>query len=205
MVCECGRQWEQHHSTSAWPMGHIKASLCWQTKESGKPKKNKMSKMGKKRRQKKRRRKKNSGTETWTGRQTLSAFLLSNAVKRLQSCKGSPSAPENALPGSQDGSQLASHTRNRKRMSRWPLFLFLCFGFRCHSLVVIVPGAARTQTQTLIEISRKISREEEPVSDFDSDSGMPQFVMHAIYHVCNCVSPDQIRSNESRVTSVRCM
>lgn len=169
--------------------------------------------MGKKRRQKKRRRKKNSGTETWTGSQTLSAFLLSNAVKRLQSCKGSPSAPENALPGSQDGSQLASHTRNRKRMSRWPLFLFLCFGFRCDSLAVTVtplvtvtvPGAARTQTQTLIEISRKISREEEPVSDFDSDSGMPQFVMHGIYHVCNCVSPDQIRSNESRLTSVRCM
>lgn len=43
----------------------------------------------------------------------------------------------------------------------------------------------------------------DPVSYFDSDCGMFQFVMLAIYHVCNCLSPDLIRSNESRVTSAR--
>lgn len=89
-------------------MGHIKASLGWQTKESGKPKKNNKTKRvngERKGAKKKRRRKKNSGTQTWTGRQTLSAFLLSNAVKRLQSCKGSLSAPENVLPGSQAARQ----------------------------------------------------------------------------------------------------
>lgn len=194
-------------------MGHIKASLCWQTKESGKPKKkkqNETSKWGRKGAQKKRRRKKNSGTQTWTGRQTLSAFLLSNAVKRLQSCKGSRPAPPRmscqaaGQPGWEPASQPYQEQEADVALATVSVSLFrVSLRLACsHSHSNWRRQDTDPDPDPHWDIPYDVLRRD-PVSYFDSDSGMFQFVMLAIYHVCNCLSPDLIRSNESRVTSAR--